>query len=361
MAAGFPQLDGVEAVHVRVPFKRPFATALGVCRYRSSWIIRLCDAEGQEGLGEVALEPWASGSDELALGRGVREIVDLLAEDREPDWAAGGRRGPIKRAIRAGVEEAIEGLATGDTASISVAVNATLDFSGPDEAAAAATDAVASGFRALKVKVVGHESVDALVGRVTAIREAVGPSIKLRLDANGSWNFDMALARFRALRDLGIEYVEQPLDSADLDGHAALRRTRTVPIALDESVEDVTSARRILDMGAADVLVIKPARVGGPAVVRAIAAAAAEARVPVVLSTFFETGVGVAAAVRMASSNPRVGEERAHGLASTSLLEHDLLSTSMAVVAGRIALPASLQLDEEALDRYAVERIGQAR
>lgn len=358
--AEVPQLDGVEAIHVRVPFKRPFTTAHGVFAARSSWIVRLRDLDGREGVGEIALEPWASAADELALGRGVREVVDLLTEDRAPDWAVRGSHGRMKRAVRAGVEEAVEGLAGHYAAdSVSIAVNATLDYSGPAETAVAAVEAVAAGFTTLKVKIVGDEPADALVDRVTAIRDAVGPEIRLRLDANGSWSFEMALVRLSALRTLNVEYVEQPLPAADLDGHAALQRVGAIPIALDESVEDEASARRILELGAAAVLVIKPARVGGPAVARAIAARAADAGVAVVVSTFFETGVGIAAAVRLAASLPRVGEERAHGLATAGLLEHDLLATPMAVAGGRIAPPLVLALDEGALERYAIERIGE--
>jgi L-alanine-DL-glutamate epimerase-like enolase superfamily enzyme len=153
--------------------------------------------------------------------------------------------------------------------------------------------------------------------------------------------------------------VEQPLPAADVDGHAILRRETAVPVALDESVADEAAAQRILEVGAADFLVVKPARVGGPVVVRAIAAHAAEAGVPVVLSTFFETGIGLVAAVRAAAELPRIGEERAHGLATTGLLEHDLLMKPMAVEAGRIALPSAPELDAAALDRFAVERVGQ--
>jgi L-Ala-D/L-Glu epimerase len=187
----------------------------------------------------------------------------------------------------------------------------------------------------------------------------VGGSVRLRLDANGSWDFDMALARLAALATFRIEYVEQPLAAADLEGHSALRRMRGVPIALDESVTDERAAGRVLEAGAADVLVVKPARVGGPGVVRAIEALASEAGVPVVLSTFFETGVGTVAAVRAAAELQPGGDEPAHGLATTGLLEHDLLSTPLAVVAGRISLPTALAVDLEALEHYSTERIGQ--
>jgi L-Ala-D/L-Glu epimerase len=358
-----PVLDLVEAVHVLVPFRRPFEAAHGVFTARSSWIVRLGDRDGRQGFGEVALDPSASKADLIAVGRAVREAVDLLTDGLTPDWSARGGSGPIGRAVRAGVDSAFGWLARDGAEEpaepISVAVNATLDFAGPTEAAEAAARAVSAGFSTLKIKVVGAESPVALAARLTAIRRAVGGSVKLRLDVNGSWDLATAVGRLNALVEYDIDYVEQPLAAADVDGHAVLRRETPVPIALDESVTDDAAVRRILDAGAADVLVVKPARVGGPVVVRAIAARAVEAGVPVVLSTFFETGVGTVAAVHAAAALPPIGPERAHGLATAGLLEHDLLVTPMAVMAGRIYLPHGLELDPEALERYAVEKVGQ--
>ncbi len=113
----------------------------------------------------------------------------------------------------------------------------------------------------------------------------------------------------------------------------------------------------MLSAEAADVLVVKPARVGGPAVVREIAARAASVGVPVVLSTFLETGIGTGAAVRAAAGLPRVGPERAHGLATAAFLVHDLLRVPTPVLDGRMALRENALLDEEALRRYTVERM----
>jgi o-succinylbenzoate synthase len=360
-----PLLDRVQAVHVLMPFRRPFEAAHGVFTERSSWIVRLRETDGREGFGEIAFDPAASRSDEAALARAVRQTVAMLAEGRESDWqrTIGGGSSPSGRAVLAGVDAAFEALSAQKAGApgggpISVSVNATLDFTGPSEAAEAAARAVASGFSTLKVKVVGEESVEALVERVKAIRESVGTLIRLRLDANCSWDFAMAVARLNALAKFDIEYVEQPLAADDLDGHAALRRECTIPIALDESVEDEASAARILAARSADVLVVKPARVGGPAVVRAIAARGAGQGVPLILSTFFETGVGAVAALRSAAALPIVGEERAHGLATSGMLLHDLLVTPLTVVDGRLALPAILAIDEDAIARYAVEVVG---
>jgi L-Ala-D/L-Glu epimerase len=357
-----PPLERAEAWRLAVPFNRPFETARGFIAVRKSWILRLIAADGAEGLGEIALDPIASAADEERIGQAVREMVGGLGDGRQlprpPDSSAAG----IARAAMAGFDEAFAALDRrrpepgAAKLRMSVAVNATLDIETAVQATEDAVRAVAGGFACLKLKV-GAEARAALVERVRAVRSAVGPSISLRLDANCSWDYSMAVGYLDALADFDLEYVEQPLASGDLAGHAALRRNSAVPVALDESVGSETEAADILAARAADVLVVKPARVGGPEAVRRIAAEAAGAGVPVVLSTFFETGVGTCAAVRAAAGLPSVGPERAHGLATAGLLVHDLLETPAVVSGGRIVLPDRIAVDEDALRRYAVEQV----
>ncbi len=203
-----------------------------------------------------------------------------------------------------------------------------------------------------------RETAAELAERVGAIRRATGDSVRLRLDANCAWTYAAALDRLAAVAPFDLEYVEQPLAAGDIEGHAALRRALPVPIALDESVESEAAAIAILAARAADVLVVKPARVGGPGAVRAIAARAAAAGVPLVVSTFFETGIGTDAAIRAAAALPEIGPERAHGLATAGILVHDLLERPMAVTAGRVAVSELLRVDDDALRQFTVETIG---
>jgi o-succinylbenzoate synthase len=355
-------LDSAEATHVCVPFRRPFLTAGGEVAERRSWIVRLRDIDGHTGIGEVALDPGASAAWESQLASALGEAVRLLAARETPDWT--GLTTTVGRAVRAGCDEALEDLATRAAETpprlISVVVNATLELSPPGVAARSATRAVAMGFGCLKLKI-GREERVAIVERVRAVRAAVGPGVGIRLDANATWDYDTAAGLLDDLAGSAIEYLEQPLAADDLAGHARLRRASAVPIALDESIDSEAAAVAAIGTGAADVLVIKPARVGGPAVVREIAALAAAAGVPVVVSTFFETGVGTAAAVRIAAELPLVGPERAHGLGTAGLLERDLLAESCAVTGGRIRLPDTVLLDERALRRYTIETIAAAR
>ena len=249
-------------------------------------------------------------------------------------------------------------------------VNATLPSLGPAALAEAAQQSVESGFETLKVKAGAERETEVLVERIRAIRTAVGPDVRLRIDVNGAWDLATAEERLEAIARFDIEFVEQPLAAHDLDGLAELRRRVTVPIAADEAAESLAAVRTLLAIDAVDALVIKPARVGGPSVVAEIAALAAARGVPVVLSTLFETGVGIAAALALAASLPEVEGPRwaiapDHGLATAGLLEHDLLTELLVVAEGRMRVPATpgsgglgITLDERALERFRVEQIG---
>jgi O-succinylbenzoate synthase len=194
--------------------------------------------------------------------------------------------------------------------------------------------------------------------------------VKLRLDVNGAWDSATAEARLRAVEEFDIEYVEQPLPVHDVDGLARLRRRVWVPIAADEAASSVEAVRALLAAGAVDALVVKLTRVGGPAAAAEIAEAAAEHGVPAVVSTLFETGVGIATALRSAALLPEIrlaGAARSpdHGLATAGLLEHDLLEESLDVSRGRMHTPGragsgglGIVLDARALERFSGERIG---
>ena len=244
-----------------------------------------------------------------------------------------------------------------------IPVSATIAYGGPDAGADAAAQAVELGFDTLKLRAGFERTTDQLVDRLRALRAAVGPEPRLRIDAGGAWDIDTAAERIAAIEPFRIEYVEQPLPAWDLAGHAALRERVRVPIALDESIDSEGAARAALAEGAADVVVVKPARVGGKAATMRIVEAASAAGALVVLGTYFETGVGIAAVLRIAAAmrDGRVLEgplalEPAHGLATAGLLVHDLLAAPLPIVKGRMAVPAVITLDEPEVERYTLER-----
>ncbi len=333
---------GLTAFRVRVPFRRPFATATGMWLHREAWIIVVRTPNGRTGLGEAVLEPAATEVEETILDRVIRESAGRARDGELPDAEELALLGTPGRAFRAAIDAARLDLAFAASRD-DVAVNGTIGFGAPVAGAQAALQAVAAGFTTLKLKAGAERETMDLVARVRAIRTAVGPDVRLRLDINGAWDLPTAENRLEAIARFGIEYAEQPLVADDLPGAAELRERVAVPIAADESVATPSMARAILDTGAADVLVVKPVRVGGPVAVLEIAEAAARRGVPVVISTLFETGVGIAAGLMIATLLPAVAAlgarpaaPLAHGLATAGLLEHDLLVSPIPVEDGRM-------------------------
>jgi L-alanine-DL-glutamate epimerase-like enolase superfamily enzyme len=364
------------ADRVRIPFRRPFPTATGMWVERDAWIIRLLDGDGRVGVGEAVLDPALGDVADTILAALIREAVEGAGEGRLPSRIDSELHGAPGRALNAAIESALLDLGppvlltrTGPDGD-GVGVNATIPSVGPSAAAEAAQQSQESGFTTLKVKAGAERENEVLVERIRAIRTAVGPDVRIRLDVNGAWDLPTAEDRLAAVARFDIEYVEQPLPAHDIDGLAELRRRVTVPVAADEAAETVHAVRGLLAADAVDVIVVKPARVGGPTAVAEIAEIAAERRVPVVISTFFETGVGIAAGLAAAATLPdvedsRLGDQPDHGLATAGVLEHDLLMESLIVAGGRMHAPhgpgsggLGTVLDTRALDRFRVDAVG---
>ena len=327
---------------VRVPFRVPFRTAAGTWSERESWLLRLAAEDGRLGWGEAALE------DET--GRPVLEALfnELVVTGLAPSPALVDRAGIAGRAFRAALDGARQDMAgspRGQRAPSlpTVGVNATIPAGATAATVEAAELAVAAGFRTLKVKAGQADTTATLVERMGAVRAAVGDDVELRLDANGTWGLESATRSLRALAGFALQYVEQPLGPGALAKGAALRDRVGIPIAADEAVTSVAAARAVLDAGAADVLIVKLSRVGGPVAVAEIAALAAERGVPVVISSLFETGVGLASGLACAAALPDVpgwpAASRDHGLATADLLSDDLLVARLLVRAGRMRAP----------------------
>jgi L-alanine-DL-glutamate epimerase-like enolase superfamily enzyme len=372
-------VKGIRALladRVRIPLRRPFPTANGMWLEHDAWILRIVDVDGRVGLGEAVLDPDGGEVAERILTSLVREAAEQAGAGVLPSRADLDLHGVPGRALNAALESAVIDLERPDVPprigpdGAGVGVNATIPSLGPGAAAEAAIQSVESGFMTLKVKAGAERETEVLVERIRAIRTAVGPAVRLRIDVNGAWDLATAEDRLQAIAGFDIEYVEQPIPAHDVDGLAALRRRVRVPIAADEAASSVSAVRGLLAADAVDVVVAKLARVGGPAAVAEIAERAAEHGVPVVVSTLFETGIGIAAALGAAAVLPEIHLSLAarppdHGLATAGLLDHDLLGESLIVERGRMHAPGrpgsgglGIVLDSRALGRFRAEAVG---
>jgi L-alanine-DL-glutamate epimerase-like enolase superfamily enzyme len=375
---------------VEVPFREPVVTALRRWTVRRVALVRLRAHRGVGGEREpgddssgrlhAVAEAAPSVPDAMPTGAGpiladglTRTLAGL---DPSDDDAVDARLAVIDawpevgRAVRSAVDTAIVGLlAAHADRSIAawlsprpletVAVNGLLAARDPDGAARHAAALAEAGYACLKLKG-GDEPLDATIARVAAVRDAVGPGVELRLDVNGAWDLATAARALGELAPFELEYVEQPFPvGTPPDAVAGLRWAADVPIAADESVTDPGTARFLIANGAVDAMVVKPARVGGLRASWRIAEVAAAAGVPVVVSTLFETGVGIRAGLELAAALP--GEQRAHGLATGGLLESTLVDDRLLEVRdGRMRVPlrpphgADGALDRDAVERYRV-------
>ncbi len=243
---------------------------------------------------------------------------------------------------------ALESAACGWPAPVrdSVPVNVTVPHAaGPEQAHAIVTR---SGCRTAKVKVAepGQPESDD-IARVEAVRDAIGPGGKVRIDANGGWDVDVAARMLIALAPFDLEYAEQPC--ASLADMAALRRRVDVPLAADESIRRAEDPLKVRAAGAADIVVLKAQPLGG---VRAGLEIAAACGLPVVVSSAVDTSVGLAAGVALAAALPEL--PYACGLATMSLLAGDVTAEPLTEAGGELPVRPAV-VDQAELARWEVD------
>lgn len=218
------------------------------------------------------------------------------------------------------------------------------------------------GCRTAKVKVAepGQTLADD-IARVRAVRAAMGPEGRVRIDANGAWNVDEAEHAVHALAEFDLEYVEQPCASVEELGELRRRiKYMGVPIAADESVRKAEDPLAVARAGAADLLVIKAQPLGG---VRRALDIVAQAGLPAVVSSALDTSVGLAMGVALAAALPELDYDC--GLGTASLFASDVASPSLRPRGGMLPVgrvtpePKLMAAHEASVDRrdWWIERV----
>ncbi|HEY7135982.1 MAG TPA: enolase C-terminal domain-like protein [Acidimicrobiia bacterium] len=200
-------------------------------------------------------------------------------------------------------------------------------------------------FPCVKVKV-GRPELAADVALVAGVRQMVGPSVAIRVDANGAWDEDTAVERLRWLAEFDLELAEQPV--ADLDTLARVRRQVPVPVAADECIRTLDDARRLRALDAADAIVLKVQPLGG---VRAALRIADAAGVPAIVTSMMETSVGLAAGLALACALPEL--PYACGLGTGALLYADVVRNTL-LPEGGVLRRRTIVPEPRLLARYGV-------
>ncbi len=174
----------------------------------------------------------------------------------------------------------------------------TIGIEGLDETVRRAIKHRDDGFRALKLKV--GLDIDEDIRRMAAVRDALGPGMEMRVDANQGYSVEEALRFCEQMHSLGVALVEQPVDADDYEGLRRVREGSPVPIMADECLRSVDDARRVADMGAADIINIKLMKCGGIHPAREIDSIAEDAGLTTMVGCMGEIQLSIAAGLHFA-------------------------------------------------------------
>ena len=322
----------------RLAFREPFQTALGILSNREGFVIEIRDRDNRIGLGEAA--PLAGfGMETLAETRGIlqnfskslinieinaeindlQDIENLLTEcDRSPAAKHGLELALLNLLAQfhgIPLAQLLANTVNGEVRA-QVEVNAVIGGISPDLAAAKAQVYIQEGYRCLKIKV-GNQNFQSDLQRVMSVRSQVGNDIQIRIDANQSWSVNEAIANLKQLEFLQIEYVEQPVAALDLEGMAKVRRSQSIPVAADESVNNLEQLQQAIATQSADIIILKPMALGGILTAHRAALIALQSGLDVVVTTTIDGAIARQAAYDLASALPL---KRACGLATGHLL-----------------------------------------
>lgn len=299
---------------IRLPLREPFRISSGSVDERRILLIQLEDVDGITGWGEcvagefpnyspetidtcwLAITQWLAprllghvftGPEQVFphLDENIRGHLMAKAALEMAVWELCARRAntPLARLL-GGTRSAI---ATG----ISLGIQKS-----PEALAERAARELARGYRKIKIKIKPGCDIE----YIRAARQALGPAAPLMADANNAYVLDDT-PLLQQLDEFDLLMIEQPLAWDDLVAHATLQRRIRTPICLDESITSPARAQDMYKLGSGRIVNIKPGRVGGFAMSKAIHDCCAEHGIPVWCGGMLESGIGRAHNVALAS------------------------------------------------------------
>ena len=366
-------IKDVEAFFVKVPTKVKYKMSKGGSRrsYMGA-IIRITTEEGLTGYGEIFGTPgWYSAeSPDGVLNMINRWFRPLLIKERICD---------IERIIykldeermgnnfaKSGVDMALYDL-MGKSLGVPVCdliggrfhnefeMVGGMGIFEPEEMVKKAVEFVNQGHKTLKIKI-GDYDLDKDVERVRAVREAVGDSIKIRVDANAWYSRADAIRVIRRIEKYNLDNIEQPLADWDLEGMAAITAKVDTPIMADESVHNLWDAYRIVKNKVADIIKIKFAKIGGFYKAQQVINLCEAAGVPVVIGNGLNTSIMGSAELNLACSHKQIiqGGE----FVGPAKLKEDLVKVPLVMKDGKYVLRdkpgLGIEVDEEKINKSKI-------
>jgi len=311
------RIADIQVGRLVLPLAHPFKTALRTVEHIDDVVVRVVGDDGQMGYGEApptaVITGDTTGSILCAIQDYIRPaIVGMDLNDLDAVMAKLNSCLVHNTTPKSAVDMALYdlwGKAQGKPlyqllggAKSSFKTDITISVNPVDEMVRDAQEAVERGFDILKIKVGKDAKAD--VDRVTAIRQAVGSQVTLRVDANQGWTAAESVAIIKAMeeRRLDIELVEQPVPAGDIAGLKYVTGQVDTPILADEAVFSPQDAADIIALKAADYINIKLMKTGGIWNARKICALAKQHGVKCMIGCMLESQVSVAAAAHLCAA-----------------------------------------------------------
>jgi L-alanine-DL-glutamate epimerase-like enolase superfamily enzyme len=342
------RIERVEVFHVEIPFRVPFVVWRGELPGKEHVLVRVTTDDGLQGWGEAA--PFLYYSPETAMDiawfiehvltaevigrdpRDVRAIYDSFGMLDGHHFAKGAIECALWDILAQAAALPLYRLLGGPVRE-AVPLTTVLHVDEPAHMAEEALRLVERGFHSLKMKIGFGAERD--VAMISAVREAVGNEVKIRVDAEEHYTVKEALAICRQLEWFNLELISQPVARTDWEGMARLRDAVPMPLLADEGIHAPHDVLTCIDHGSADMVNIKVLKCGGLIPSVEMAAICAAAHLPVMLGSMIEAGIGTLFSAHVAMALPGVFSTE---LCGPLLLADDLLEEPVVVRDGAIHL-----------------------
>ena len=343
------KITGVEIYYFDIPLKSPFRISIGTVYTANDVLVRILTDAGVVGVGEACPFPPITGETQdtnIVAARSFRDMVlgknPLAIEERLREFGSFVHTNPGTAAAYDMAFYDILGKIAGQPIfrllggdEYAIETDLTCDLEAPEVMAKAARSYVDRGFMTIKVKVGQGPEID--TARLQAIRDAIGPAPRIRIDANQGWTVPRAIDSLRRLEKYNIEFCEQPVPAEDVSGLKAVRTASPIPIMADEALFLPPDAIKLIKAECCDYFNIKIIKAGGIHNSVKIAHIAQAADIRCMVGCMLETRLALTAAAHVAAALPQtIVYADLDGMNSHTI---DPIVDGMTVKAGRITLP----------------------
>ena len=359
---------------VTVPYIEPNMLAVGTIAKGSSIIIQAFTDDGIVGLGEARgynhimamieseIIPLVVGEDpfniETIILKYLHSVTALLSDMEGASEAIGGVEMALWDIIGKKVGRPVYQLIGGKFRE-KILIAAFMNLKSIDEVVQDAKVAVKQGYKTIKLKV--GRDLEEDIAFVAKVREAVGPGIEVRVDANGSWTPGTAVRQIRKMEKYDPQFIEQPVARYDMTGLGYVRAKSHIPIAVCEGGLTLYRLSEIIRRGAADFISTDPLRLGGVLMFKKAAHMAEAAGIPLVTHAS-RLGISKAVWLHLCISTPNAMYANdilaSNGVGFRASVD-DLVDIKFEHENGYLKVPEGpgwgVELNEDALKKYKEE------